>query len=164
MHTGSLLVQVHTKGITTKTSENMIERSRVRTLHCLQHRLGSGSHGEDVLQQPQWLFVGQGCLQTLLRNGSLELSHSGCRVKGGASPSSRHPGVTSDLMPSRRGGRKTYSPLLATFWSLTFLSTTVSFSPAFWGGIHMSSQVSFHSWHFRHGLRLEPGQKKAAPE
>lgn len=69
----------HTKGIASKTSENMIGRSRVRTLHCLQHRLGSGSHGEDVLQQPQWLFVGQGCLQTLLRNGSLELSHSGCR-------------------------------------------------------------------------------------
>lgn len=163
--TGLLLGQVHTKGIASETFENRTGRSKVRALHCLQHRLGSGGHWEGVLQQSQRPFVVQGCPETLFRNGSLELYHERVqRVTGGASPSSRHPGVTSALIPSGRGGRKTCSPLPATRWSLTFLSTAITFSPALlWGGLHMSCQVCFCCWHLRHRLKLVPGKRKEAP-
>lgn len=78
-HTGLLLGQVHTKGSASDTSECTMERSRVRALHCLQHRLGSAGHWEGVLQQSQWLFVVQGCPETLFHSGSLELYQNGYR-------------------------------------------------------------------------------------
>lgn len=79
LHTDLLLGQVRTKGMASEASENMMERSRVRAWHCLQHRLGSGGRWEGVLQQPQWPFVVQGCPETLFHNGSLELYHNGYR-------------------------------------------------------------------------------------
>ena len=79
MHTDLLLGQVHTKGIASETSENMTERSRVRALHCFEHRLGSGGHWQGVLQQSQQPFVVQGCPESLFHKGSLELYHNGYR-------------------------------------------------------------------------------------
>ena len=79
MHTDLLLGQVHTKGIASETSENVTGRSRVRALHCFEHRLGSGGHWEGVLQQSQRPFVVQGCPESLFHNGSLELYHNGYR-------------------------------------------------------------------------------------
>lgn len=63
MHTDLLLGQVHTTGIASETSD-MMERSRLRALHCLQHRPGSGGPWVCVLQQSQRPFGVQGCPET----------------------------------------------------------------------------------------------------
>lgn len=75
-HTHWLLGQVHTKGIASDTAGNMLGRSRVRALHCVQPRLGSGGHWEGILQQPQWPFVVLGCPEALFHSGSLQLDHN----------------------------------------------------------------------------------------
>lgn len=47
-HTDLLLGQAHAEGIASDTCEHITERSRVRALYCLQHRLGSGGRWEGV--------------------------------------------------------------------------------------------------------------------
>ena len=55
------------------------DSSRVRALHRLQHRLGSGGHREGARQQSQRPFVGQGCPEALFHHGSLEFYRHGYR-------------------------------------------------------------------------------------
>lgn len=77
IHSDLLLGQGHTKGIASATSETMMERSRVRALHCLQHRLGSGGHWEGVLQQSQQPFVVRAVLRPCSTMGRCSFSVTG---------------------------------------------------------------------------------------
>lgn len=153
VHTHLLLERVHSTGIASETSEHMMERSRLRAWHCLQHKQGAEATGKVSSSSPSSPLCCRAVLRPCPTMGRRSFTMMGPERRRRSLSLFQAPWGNLSSDPLQTPRKETLQPPPATRWSPTFLSTAITSSR------HTSRQVYQH-WHFRHGLKLVPEEQE----